>query len=551
MASFIRKWRLTAFFLMAVLLGGCSRISLHSPAQQTKDPDLSGNANNSSCLIHEEAFNAEMPEVFTVVNENTVDATLSNGRPILSSEGRSLFTDTILSPTTNVIPVRNGVDIQIRYTNPYPDPQSIGKISLRGFNIGTNFRFLDIRNDQKWANPDLSQEYYFSPEWPYPKSLYSPVMVVSGDYVIGASLQYSLMSADHGIKTFIWSRLNEGQRQVHLEFRMTDVFLNPGETRDYTLSFRVLHPNQDWLYSLVPYRNFFRSQYGSIWRNRNPQPVAGAIAAYSESLSESNPYGFYPNSLRPDIHGYGLWANRLKSYKTLGFTRIMFWAPTGLFFVNRSNNYPFPMMTQMDRVPILRDTMHELASIPSDPYVMGYWWGRSNQVMYGWDVPDFEILDPENPTHITTAFAELDRVTSLGGKLVGLDAYSKMSPKQQMIWLNKMKIQAPQVQFVTEPSNSDYLDVMSSTFYLASNVQSENRLADFLIPGHESWAQISIPSDWSEAEARQEIQRVSQMGYVPLVMNPRYPALPAERAAETWLSTIPVDLRDPCFQYAD
>ncbi len=501
------------------------------------------------CDVNEAALNYAAPQVQVQVHENQISAVTSTNEPILVPGGKTYFQETDLVPSLQIFPARNGADLKITYRNTFPDARSLGKIVLKGFRLGESIRYLDFRHTQEWVSVDISAGNYFSPAWKYPIDLYSPVMAASGsNYIVGASLQYSLEKYDHEIRTFLWSKVQDGAQEVNLEFRMNEVLIPPGATRIYILSFRVLSPNTDWIYSLVPYRNFFRQQYGRILMTRDPRPVAGPSAANSVRLSEFNTHGFGPASLRPDVHGYRPWADQIKSYSSMGFTRVMFWAPTGMFFTYRENNYPFPFMTHMKDIPLMESTKAELASIPSPNYQMGYWWGRSNQVMRGWDVEEFEILDPQNPSHVEAAFAELDRVVSLGGTMVGLDAFSKLSPKKQLVWLNKMRARAPTIKFITEPSNSDYIHVHVPTFYLSKDIHSENRLADFLVPGHESWAQVPGPSGTTETEIRLEARRVARLGFAPVLMK-TISVGPEENAAESWNVSVPKSLRDPCYSY--
>ena len=73
-------------------------------------------------------------------------------------------------------------------------------------------------------------------------------------------------------------------------------------------------------------------------------------------------------------------------------------------------------------------------------------------------------------------------------------------------------------------------------------------LADFLLPGHETWCGIQASRVQAFTGARatprflaREAETVAALGYVPVVFAD-LPMSPAVRAAESWRRSVPADL---------
>jgi hypothetical protein len=120
-------------------------------------------------------------------------------------------------------------------------------------------------------------------------------------------------------------------------------------------------------------------------------------------------------------------------------------------------------------------------------------------------------------------------------------------------WLEELRERAPGVKFCTEPARCDVLHTLAATFVNAHHGQTETpkHLADFLLPGSETWAFIDIgflsrrpEGRLSDAEQRQIMKRVADLGYVPLVSHSEFiPKGQAYHAAKGWTEHIPADLR--------
>ena len=109
--------------------------------------------------------------------------------------------------------------------------------------------------------------------------------------------------------------------------------LQPGQTRSYTVAVRAIKRSppkrnqsptgpQDWLETLVPYRDHFQKLYGQVPYVRDNRAVQGKAAGDVGITSDRNPRGFFgDNTSRPDIAGFGPLATRLSEPN--GFKRVM------------------------------------------------------------------------------------------------------------------------------------------------------------------------------------------------------------------------------------
>src|SRR5262249_27335170 len=148
----------------------------------------------------------------------------------------------------------------------------------------------------------------------------------------------------------------------------------------YVVSVRVLKNSSEWVRTLVPYRNYFRSVYGGVRYTRETGPVTAQMAADTGGCSASNPMGWL-GGYRPDLQGWGVLAKKLRE-QPAGWSGTMVWLPSGSYWHNPQNNFPcWPASTWMTS-PLLAtvfDPVNGLPSVPRAGKQLGFWWGHSCQ----------------------------------------------------------------------------------------------------------------------------------------------------------------------------
>ncbi|MEQ1738072.1 MAG: hypothetical protein ABL886_16925, partial [Rhodoglobus sp.] len=175
------------------------------------------------------------------------------------------------------------------------------------------------------------------------------------------------------------------------------------------------------------------------------------------------------------------------------------------------------------------------------------------------DLEEIEVLQPYSPcqiradAHRAAQFAELDTIVALGGQEVGLDAIVEMPLWDSAPWIRELRSRYPALHFIGETSPSDAFILHSASFlYSNGNVSAPPVLADFLAPGHEDLAPLrDRPCGMSPTVAclRSFAESIAQLGYVvaPWDFNVDLTDDPSRYLArKSWVTTVPVDLRDPC-----
>lgn len=509
-----------------------------------------------------------------------------NGKMLLDRRGYVLHSWNGPEPLTPAIEVRpqpTGFDVVYRFTNSTTTPRGVGELALGILTLGQDVTYQDFRSTSKPVK--IKTTTWTSTGYWYPNDLYSPVAVLRNSaYAIGVSLQYPIMEYKHDAIVFISSPpgqyLNgEGGRGWSVTFGLSGphhaapshagAVVPPGEERTYVVSVRVTKNPNEWIRTLVPYRNYFRSLYGSVTYPRDAAPWVALNVTDLSWISPSNPSGWAYQSRRPDLHGWGPWVNHvtqdLDQYK-----RVMIWAPTGLYDLNRDNNYPFQFATRWLSHPNVKTAIHPdigLPAIPRNGQVLGLWWGRALQVADAWNDAHLEPFNPDNPQHVSRALNELEVAVQSGATVIGLDSYdTSLTPLWKAVpWLTTMMQQAPGVKFVTEPSTCDVLHRLAPTLvdnWVATStaqspdelytIKNPNYLADFILPGHETWASMRWDA-WPAcfgypapaARKRQDVQQTAAFGYVPVLFGDVPFPNKTFRAARTWETTVPPDLRGP------
>jgi hypothetical protein len=328
----------------------------------------------------------------------------------------------------------------------------------------------------------------------WPEEWYSPVMVLRDDRVtVGVSVMYDAVAYDQSIELrLLGHRPSSPASASGLDLRLSVLGqVPPGTTRTYRVAVRLARPAEHWLETLVPYRDFFRDTYGGVAYTADPRPVAGEAFAHEHLLSPDNPRGFQHPEMRPDLHGYGPWASRLRAdVRRRGFHRVMLWAVSGLYDKNRALNYPFNIITGVRGQEKMVRSLGDLASIAGPDLSVGFWWGTTWDIKRRWDDGKVEPLDLGNPDLVAIANRELDAAVTLNATMIGLDAYPVRSPGQIFNRLLAMRQRHPGVTYITEVSGPDMLHVLAPTWVNAYDVTGPDILAHFLVPGHETWAGV-------------------------------------------------------------
>ncbi len=523
--------------------------------------------------------------VATVGADSMVTLTeVATGREIISPNRMPLWTpnggfpeEDSLPPTVIFQPKTNGFDVVYQFTNDTGVVKKIGNVYVGGIRFGQEIMLRKFDTDGKELVVNHNNSNYFDGGNSYPYWYYSPVIVArEGNIVLGASMCYNAVSYQHNVLMRMESpggKFTEGGRNWQMLFQLNSKTefseagnIQPGETRTYKLTLRAEklkagdHENE-WLRTLVPYRDYFVGQYGGVQYERDPRPIAVFDVSSLGAISTGNERGWNGNE-RLDTHGWGMWVDRLAAVRDRGFNRFVMYGAGGMYNINRENNYPFQITSPWNQFPVILNTLPLLQSfiqsVPSGE--LGFWWGRSVQVMKTWDTPTIEILDPSNPEHVQLGFAEMDNAVLAGATTIGLDSVAAQGVWDTYEWLTMLHERYPQVKFIAEPLSSDILHTLAGTFVYgtrvgvdeAYNIEGPIVLADFINQGHEVWAGISanplrilegIPAgdDIPEEVIRLYMRRLADMGYVPFVqlgVTLNWPI----NAVESWNNSVPADL---------
>lgn len=506
-----------------------------------------------------------------------------DGRILIHNRGLKLHDANgpdCLTPEIKLNPQPTGFDLEVMYDNQSGRERPVGDLNLGVITLGRNILYQDFRHTgvaMPVDNVTLS-----GLGWYYPGDLYSPVAVLRNDrHAIGISLQYPVLAYEHDVCVSLLTPRGaflegEGGQGWNVHFGLAGkphgrtmkhpAHLKAGEKRRYVLSVRVTRQPEEWIRTLTPYRNYFVWGYGGVRYQRDPNPVLAVNPTDGSFISASNRWGWGYPSRRPDVHGWGPWVHYLTT-DMAAWKNLMIWAPSGLYDQNREMNYPFQFTTHWrahPRTATATNPVNGLPAIKARGQTLGLWWGRAVQVATRWNPSEMVPLDLRNPAHVAAAMAELDLAVEAGATVIGLDTFDHglLPVWDQVEWLAAMQERAPGVKFVTEPSNCDVIHRLAPTFVDGwtsdpnprntdelYRVKNPNYLADFLLPGHETW--VGLRWDlWSThfgqspgmQRIRQDIIRHANMGYVPVVFYD-VPASTQFRAAPSWTETVPQDLR--------
>lgn len=514
-----------------------------------------------------------------------------NGAPIVMQRTMPFWDDLTggqsIAPTVEFVPQETGYDVVYTFTNNTPSPRKQGQMRVGIFTLGPRIKVIDggpqnciERIDERSTHVAYARHY--------PRNMYAPVWVMRDEnYAVGVSIQYPILEYQHDVR-FIMRLPNgtassgEGGQGWYLAIALAnaptdgpnalsvyEAVIPPGETRRYVVSVRVNDNPDDWMRTLLPYRDFFRSTYGGVRYDRKTLPINATNLAGADLTSNDNPYGWSREKyFSPDKHGWEPWVNDLSA--RTGWGGYMLWSASGMYKNNRQNNLPFQFTSRWLDNDKMRTALDSRVGFPAlirrTKAELGFWWGRSCQVMTEWDTDVYENLDPDNPAHFEACYKELSLAAQAGATMIGLDTFNHTrTPTWKLYaWLQRMQFMFPQMRFVIEPEACDILHTLAPMFLRGFNddtpqatledvysIKNSHYLADFLLPGHEMWAgfRYKAHKTYFDIEVTPErvyndAQRYASLGFVP-VMFTSLPLTKKVDITESWLTTVPADLQIP------
>ena len=484
-----------------------------------------------------------------------------------------------------------GYDLVCTYHNTKDIPQPLARLTIGALALGPEVQYLNVHRGSTLNQAKHSN--YISQAWRYPSEAFSPVAVLMNKEVaVGVSLLYPVDEYKHdaliGVNkaggvfrgpdgaegwtvTFDLSQRPFSNASTSLAYPAS---LKPGERRTYTVAVRTMKrtklprsvtDEQDWLETLLPYREHFQKHFGPVSYTRNPGAVLACEVANASAMRSDNPRGFLGDkSTRPDLNGFGPLMNYIRSKE--GFHRVMLWAPSGLYNKHPEHNYPPRFTLGWEDVPLLRTTSPQLANLERTGTQLGLWWGRATQHSDAWDAEKAEPLDLENKDHLRDIARQLALAHRAGATLIGLDGLNHwlLPVWDQHRLIKAMRRVYPSITFVSEPISADFMQADAPAFILAYTAQKDARsnqdfhklktphyLADFLLPGHETWAYFRYseiqrvrPGNISPARVQSDASSLAKLGYVPVIVSTESLSDPERaKAAPTWETTVPRHLR--------
>ncbi len=475
-----------------------------------------------------------------------------------------------------------GYDMVVTFTNPTGDTVPVGTIYAGMLTIGQDIEYLDVRHSSVWRPASFTS--FVGRAYMYPNDLYSPIFEARGaGYAVGVSLRYPAIEYDHDVRVAIMnptgSNSGEGGPGWGAGFRFSDppntppsqallhpARLSPYSSKQYVLCVRVTRDREDWMTTLLPYRRYFRAMYGGVSYERMTKPILpiGIADGVWQEPGNIDGYGD-PTIRRPDVFGWGPWADSLVGIA--GYSSVMLWAPSGMYFFNPQYNYPFQITTRWQASPELATAFDPEIGLPrvaQSGKTLGLWWGRSLDISSGWDPAVVTPLDPANPAHVAMAEAELSGAIRAGVTLIGMDTCNPSinGIRNAYLWIKHLRERFTGLTFVAEPSPCDILNTLvggvlpgwaldgsPKTLDDCYPFRNPHYLADFLLPGHETIMSFRYNNHWdffgwtpTEADIDHDVRWFASMGYIPMVWSGITTVADVE-AAETWTWTVPPLLR--------
>lgn len=446
----------------------------------------------------------------------------------------------------------DGVDITWTVANNTDQPATLQSLPLPRLTLGSEIACMDFHSSG-WPEPLNEAGPYTRMQGTWPGSLYSPVAVLMNTKIgIGISVQYPVLAYQHDCELTVQSAGN-GRWDVLLRFAgpvqpgdfplRNAAVISPGTSRTYVVTIRAVANPLRWIDTLSPYRDWFHRTYGELTYTADTSPIRGIILAFSHNQSANNPGGWIAAANRPDLNGYGAVVGLLDGGMNEA-SRTVLWAPSGMAWKHRKLNYPFHFTTRwlLGSGP-MRNAPSLLAAVPTGPdRQWGLWWGHSILYTPAFDTLPSTPLDIRDPQQTAAALNELQLAVQSGARLIGLDAFSTtFLPAWDLVpWLDRLKQAQPDVTFCTEGLAPDvlhrlaptWLDLYSATpkrFDSSLRIRGRFLLADWLLPGHETWGGMQFERSPDPAVrgggaanvgAREAlVSRVAGFGYAPVVFS--------------------------------
>ena len=481
--------------------------------------------------------------------------------------------DGSLTPETQIEIVPNGYSIHYSFTNNASSPKPLPDLRVGPILLGDSVTYQDTRHNCQ--NVDTTAANHKTPGYLYPTNMYSPIWIVRNkNQACGVSLEYPIMQYKHDVKFFMRYHRRSGGWLVDMRISsdndalLYSAAVPPGQTWQYTVNVRFTPKSDEWVRTLLPYRDFFRSTYGGLQYDRQTCAINATGLSLQQALSDDNPYGFSREKLRPDLYGYGPFVDYVLTRTSWPSQMII--NPSGIYHHNIQFNYPFLFTSNWESSPEFETALDPDIGFPrisATGKQLGFWWGRSAQIAYQWDPNQSYPLDPDNTQHQDAAFKELDLAVQAGATVIGMDTFGhRMIPIWEGAkWIDMLKARYPQLHFVLEPMPCDIMHRKAPGWLRGFNdgkrvdsleelnfIKGPHYLADFLLPGHETWAAwrykghrkyLNITP--TQEMVDEDVRRFAHWGYRPMIYT-EFELTSKVQAAQSWLETVPEDIQlDP------
>lgn len=464
----------------------------------------------------------------------TFTASLDGKSLRVNSEEDRFFYDNsngVLNIDYDIIPSCGGLDIVYTVDNPSSQSQPLPDFLFGGFRQDkVNPKYLELRRGGFLTSSGASNFYAEA----YPSTfVYSPItLIVSDNLAQGSSIQYPFM--DYNvlvIPQLSWS--NDGK--VAYRYSFTYPFVSesvkakiPANKKEtYTVSVRF-SPSRNWILTLDPYKKFFDKTYPKTG-TKDLHPVGGISEAFTEYVNDSNPRGYnywFNPGKRLDLDGWSSEVTRLISVlSSKGYKRLMIWQTAGMYDPKLCNcNFP---AQYMDWLPKLVETQSELVRIKNAGITLGFWWGRSGQVVVPNTWPPASIsniisANYSNSQHYAYLKNQFDLGKQRGADTIGLDSFSFMEPYGRKLWLDELV--SSNLKFIHEHGGADIFHSEAANFYTDDyengkwqTIAGPSLLSWYLNPQSEVWAyEVASSSELNalgQSGMKARAEKLAKWGY--------------------------------------
>ena len=424
-----------------------------------------------------------------------------------------------------------GVDIVYTVGNPSGVPHPIPNFELHGIRQAITGDVFALNPAQSGTVEPLDLTMSTSFNWPYAR-VYSPVLVThDGEFAVGTSLIFPQDEYHHSVrlrleKVVAGSQSETWRHRYKYEPSDVEAVVPPGETRTYTMSVRF-GPPRYWLLTLYPYRDFFQGHYGAYSDERvaDRRPIMGSnVSNHGDYDPLTNPRG-YNVSLGIHTDGWGPYvASTLELLQQHGVQRLHLWAPSGTYH-NPDGCPNFPPQF-MDFLPHLEATDFFFDLFALNGYELGFWWGRSVEIPYGfdedgWDPEGCEDVEYFTDADISFMTGQLVQALDRGAQVIGLDAFPTMSAWKRSLWVDYLKAMAAGVLFIHEPAGPDFLHAKIGNYYAPHGwgrpTQPGPDLLSRYLGNGDSEIWVRFKSD-THTYTQQDLQDHIRWGFTPITL---------------------------------